>query len=281
MKKNKKSRKKKPELVGYESKYTKRDLTIYIILRILVISVMIRQIFTGNWNNVFLCILTLFLFSFPTMLQRKLNVTLPNTLENIILLFIFAAEILGEVHNFYGIFKNWDTILHTLNGFLCGAIGFALIDLLNRTERFHITLTPVFVALVAFCFSMTIGVLWEFFEFGMDNFLKTDMQKDEIVTSIASTALDETKTNKSILIDNIKSTTIYSLDKDGNTILTTIDSGYLDIGINDTMKDLFVNFIGALSFSILGLLYIKDRDEYKFLEQFIPIMRKKKEENEA
>ncbi len=281
MKKNKKSRKKKPELVGYESKYTKRDLTIYIILRILVISVMIRQIFTGNWNNVFLCILTLFLFSFPTILQRKLNVTLPNTLENIILLFIFAAEILGEVHNFYGIFKNWDTILHTLNGFLCGAIGFALIDLLNRTEKFHITLTPAFVALVAFCFSMTIGVLWEFFEFGMDNFLRTDMQKDEIVTSIASTALDETKTNKSILIDNIKSTTIYSLDKDGNTILTTIDSGYLDIGINDTMKDLFVNFIGALSFSILGLLYIKDRDEYKFLEQFIPIMRKKKEESEA
>lgn len=279
MKKNKESKKKKLEPAGYESKYTKRDLTIYITLRILVIAVMIRQIFTGDWNNVFLCILTLFLFTFPTILQRKLNVTLPNTLEHIILLFIFAAEILGEVHNFYGIFKNWDTILHTLNGFLCGAIGFALIDLLNRTERFHITLTPVFVALVAFCFSMTIGVLWEFFEFGVDNFLKTDMQKDEIVTSISTVTLDETKTNKSIHINNIKSTTIYSVDKEGNTVLTTIDKGYLDIGLNDTMKDLFVNFIGALSFSILGLLYIKDRDEYKFLEQFMPMMRKKKEES--
>lgn len=278
MKKNKESQK-KYNLAGYEEKYTKRDLTIYIILRILVIAVMIRQIFTGDWNNVFLCILTLFLFTFPTILQRKLNVTLPNTLENIILLFIFSAEILGEVHNFYGIFKNWDTILHTLNGFLCGAIGFALIDLLNRTERFHITLTPVFVALVAFCFSMTIGVLWEFFEFGVDSFFKTDMQKDEIITSISTVTLDETKTNKSIPIDNIKSTTIYTVDKNGNTNLTTIDNGYLDIGLNDTMKDLFVNFIGALSFSILGLLYIKNRDEYKFLEQFMPMMRKKKEEN--
>jgi hypothetical protein len=261
---------------SYTKKYTKTEFTIYIVLRILVIAVMIRQIFTANWNNVFLCVLTLFLFLLPTIIQRSLNVTLPNTLEIIILLFIFSAEILGEINNFYGLFKHWDTILHTINGFLCAAIGFSLIDLLNRTERFHITLSPIFVALVAFCFSMTIGVLWEFFEFGVDKILKMDMQKDEIVSSISSVSLDPDNHNKPIVINNIKSTAIYSVDNQGNTLVTTIPNGYLDLGLNDTMIDLLVNFIGASLFSILGLLYIKDRDEYKFVEHFLPILRKKK-----
>lgn len=261
---------------SYTKKYTKTEFTIYIVLRILVIAVMIRQIFTANWNNVFLCVLTLFLFLLPTIIQRSLNVTLPNTLEIIILLFIFSAEILGEINNFYGLFKHWDTILHTINGFLCAAIGFSLIDLLNRTERFHITLSPIFVALVAFCFSMTIGVLWEFFEFGVDKILKMDMQKDEIVSSISSVSLDPDNHNKPIVINNIKSTAIYSVDNQGNTLVTTIPNGYLDLGLNDTMIDLLVNFIGASVFSILGLLYIKDRDEYKFVEHFLPILRKKK-----
>ena len=261
---------------SYTKKYTKTEFTIYIVLRILVIAVMIRQIFTANWNNVFLCVLTLFLFLLPTIIQRSLNVTLPNTLEIIILLFIFSAEILGEINNFYGLFKHWDTILHTINGFLCAAIGFSLIDLLNRTERFHITLSPIFVALVAFCFSMTIGVLWEFFEFGVDKILKMYMQKDEIVSSISSVSLDPDNHNKPIVINNIKSTAIYSVDNQGNTLVTTIPNGYLDLGLNDTMIDLLVNFIGASLFSILGLLYIKDRDEYKFVEHFLPILRKKK-----
>ncbi len=261
---------------SYTKKYTKTEFTIYIVLRILVIAVMIRQIFTANWNNVFLCVLTLFLFLLPTIIQRSLNVTLPNTLEIIILLFIFSAEILGEINNFYGLFKHWDTILHTINGFLCAAIGFSLIDLLNRTERFHITLSPLFVALVAFCFSMTIGVLWEFFEFGVDKILRMDMQKDEIVSSISSVSLDPDNHNKPIVINNIRSTAIYSVDNQGNTLVTTIPNGYLDLGLNDTMIDLLVNFIGASVFSILGLLYIKDRDEYKFVEHFLPILRKKK-----
>lgn len=261
---------------SYTKKYTKTEFTIYIVLRILVIAVMIRQIFTANWNNVFLCVLTLFLFLLPTIIQRSLNVTLPNTLEIIILLFIFSAEILGEINNFYGLFKHWDTILHTINGFLCAAIGFSLIDLLNRTERFHITLSPLFVALVAFCFSMTIGVLWEFFEFGVDKILRMDMQKDEIVSSISSVSLDPDNHNKPIVINNIRSTAIYSVDNQGNTLVTTIPNGYLDLGLNDTMIDLLVNFIGASVFSILGLLYIKDRNEYKFVEHFLPILRKKK-----
>ena len=261
--------------------YKKRDLTVYVILRILVIITMISQLLRGNYENVFMCILTLILFLVPIFIDRKLNIKLPTVLEAIILLFIFSAEILGEVRNFYGIFKGWDTILHTINGFLCAAIGFSLIDILNRSHKFHTKLTPLFVALVSFCFSMTIGVLWEFFEFGADNILKLDMQKDRIVNTISTVTLEPEGKNKPVIVDNIKKTVIYSYDEAGDIIETTIEGGYLDIGIIDTMKDLIVNFIGAVVFSIIGLLYINNRDGYKFAEAFMPILKTEKEIEET
>lgn len=256
--------------------HKKRDITVYVVLRIMVIATMITQILRGNFENVFMCILTLILFLIPIFIDRKLHIKLPNTLEVMILLFIFSAEILGEVRNFYGTFKHWDTILHTINGFLCAAIGFSLIDILNRSNKFHTKMSPAFVALVAFCFSMTIGVLWEFFEFGMDCFFNMDMQKDRIVSTISSVALNDQKENVPILIENILYTKIYSL-KGGELLETTVKNGYLDIGVIDTMKDLLVNFVGAIAFSIIGLLYIKDRDEYKFAEQFMPMMKTEEE----
>ena len=258
------------------AKHKKRDITVYVILRFLVLLTLIIQLFRGNYENVFLCILTLILFTIPTIIDKKLNIALPNALESIILLFIFSAEILGEVQNFYGIFKGWDSILHTINGFLCAAIGFSLIDILNRSEKFHTKMTPAFVALVAFCFSMTIGVLWEFFEFGMDVTFKTDMQKDRIVQEISTVTLNPEGKNDPVEIRNITGTTIHYIENGENKEISVVD-GFLDIGIRDTMKDLFVNFIGAVVFSILGLLYIKDRDEYKFAEKFMPRLKKKRE----
>ena len=136
---------------------------------------MVEQALKGNWHAVALCFLTFILFTLPTIASRTFKVKLPTTLEIIVYLFIYAAEILGEIQNFYGIFKHWDTMLHTLNGFLAAAVGFSLIDILNRTEQFHIKMTPIFVALVAFCFSMTIGILWEFCAFAADRYLSLDM----------------------------------------------------------------------------------------------------------
>lgn len=247
------------------------NIIIYLILRFLVIVSMVGQGLRGNWNNVFLCFLTLLLFTFPVIVNKKFNIELPKTLEIIVYLFIFSAEILGEIQNFYGIFKHWDTMLHTLNGFLCAAVGFSLIDILNRTERFHIKLTPIFVALVSFCFSMTIGVLWEFGEFALDRYFLKDCQKDRVVERISTVELNKENKNVPIIVDNIDKTVIYSNNGEKTY---TIENGYLDLGIIDTMKDLFVNFIGAIVFSILGLLYIKDRDDYKFTEQFLPILKK-------
>lgn len=260
-------------------KYRKRDLTVYIVLRLLVILTIVIQAIRGNFENVFLCVLTLILFTIPSIIDKKLNIKLPNALEVIILLFIFSAEILGEIQNFYGIFKFWDTMLHTINGFLCAAIGFSMIDILNRSPRFHLKMSPLFVALVAFCFSMTIGILWEFFEYGSDVFFKTDMQKDRITSSIASVEINEERKNIPIKINNIEKEVI-SYYENGELKQRVIERGHLDIGLKDTMKDLFVNFIGAVVFSIIGLLYIKNRDEYKFAENFIPTMKIKEEKVE-
>ena len=174
---------------------------------------------------------------------------------------------MGEISSFYTTFKSWDTILHTLNGFLCAAIGFALVDMLNRTEKFSLSLSPVFMSIVAFCFSMTIGVLWEFFECGMDQLMMLDMQKDTVVHSISSVMLDPSGRNNRVLIENIVDTIVVTAD--GQQISLGL-GGYLDVGILDTMKDLFVNFIGAVVFSIIGYFYVKTRGQGKFASRFIP-----------
>lgn len=249
-----------------ELKGKKTVVTIYIILRVLVILTMVAQFLNGNFENVFLCILTLVLFTLPTVIERRVRIDLPDTLEIIILLFIFSAEILGEIQAYYTYFHGWDTMLHTLNGFLCAAIGFSLVDLFNRNERFSLSLSPVFMAIVAFCFSMTIGVLWEFFECTMDQFFLLDMQKDTVVNVISSVNLDPTGGNTPIAIKGITDVIVVC----GDEQIPLGVGGYLDIGILDTMKDLWVNFIGAVVFSIVGYFYVKSRGKGWFARNFIP-----------
>ena len=240
---------------------------VYFILRLLVVLMLVAQVFNGNFENVFLCVLTLFLFTLPSFLERKIRIDIPNTLEIIILLFIFAAEILGEIRAYYVTFPYWDTMLHTLNGFLCAAIGFSLLDILNRNERLTFSLSPVYLAVVAFCFSMTIGVLWEFFECTMDQLFLLDMQKDTVVNTIGSVMLDPAGGNHPVTVRDI--TDVIVVHSDGTQEALGL-GGYLDIGLLDTMKDLFVNFIGAVVFSVIGYFYVKGRGGSKFASRFIP-----------
>ena len=252
-----------------KKKYTetsKKSIAVYLVLRILVVVSMVFQIILGNFQNAMLCIVALILFTLPTIVSEKFKIGIPSLLESIIYLFIFSATILGEINNFYGLIPFWDTILHTLNGFICAGVGFSLVDVLNQNSK-KIHLSPMYVVLVAFCFSMTVGVLWEFCEFTADNVLKTDMQKDRIVQSIVTVELNTDGENHPVKIKEIEKTEIYS--KDGT--VTTIENGYLDIGIYDTMKDLFVNFIGAIVFCGIGFLYIRNRDKYQFAKNFVPV----------
>lgn len=137
-------------------------VTVYVLLRLSVVGMLVAQIFNGNFENVYTCILALILFTIPSLIERRLHIDLPDTLEIIILLFIYAAEILGEIQEYYVLIPFWDDILHTLNGFLFAAVGFSLVNILNRDKRVMLRLSPFYMAVMAFCFSMTIGVLWEF-----------------------------------------------------------------------------------------------------------------------
>ena len=174
---------------------------VYLVLRLIVIGTLVSSIIRQEYESAFICLLVLVLFMLPFFIQQNFGIELPSTLEIIILLFIFAAEILGELGCYFITYPHWDSMLHTTT-------GFALIDILNRNSRIKFQLSPVYVALAAFCFSMTVGVLWEFFEFGMDRVFHMDMQKDTIVHSVTSVMLDPTNSNIPVTIDDITSVAV-------------------------------------------------------------------------
>ena len=228
----------------------KKQFIAYSILRILVLLTAVRCAFTYNYESLAICVLTLVLFLLPSLFEQLLKIEIPPVFQIIIYLFIFAAEILGEVNKYYTAIPGWDTMLHTINGFLCAAIGFSLFNILNRGSK-SMQLSPFYLSLVAFCFSMTVGVVWEFIEFTADQMFFLDMQKDFVVSSFASVTLDESNTQIPVRISEITRTIIET--KNGDPVV--IEGGYLDIGIIDTMKDLLVNFIGAIVFSVIGYFY--------------------------
>lgn len=237
---------------------------VYILLSALVLFTMMRSFWRGEYFNVMVCLLTLALFMIPAFVEKNFRVHLSGFFEAIVLVFIFSAEILGEINCYYQRIPHWDTVLHTVNGFMFAAFGFALLDMINRDETIKFRLSPVYLALVAFCFSMTVGVLWEFFEFGCDMLFQTDMQKDTYVTEFYTVLLDLEKTNTPVPVENISGAILQS---GGTSVLLP---AYLDIGLIDTMKDLLVNFLGASVFSVIGYFFVKGKGEGRIAKQFIP-----------
>ena len=258
---NNKKRRGMKEIRAY-AKQRPKVFTVYVILRLLVVAALIRSAMLKEYESMFVCLLVLVLFMLPSFLERKLKIDLPDTLEIIILIFIFAAEILGELGCYFIHYPSWDTMLHTTSGFLCAAIGFSLVNLLNKDNRISLSLSPLYMAIAAFCFSMTIGVLWEFIEFSADRLFLLDMQKDTVITTISSVTLDATNSNTPIVIRSINDVAV-----NGQSLGL---GGYLDIGLYDTMEHLFVNFIGAVVFSLFGYFYVKHQGKGKLVESLVP-----------
>ncbi len=247
-------------------KMNKKAYVVYIVLQFITLIVLVRSAMLGQWESVLTCILALILLLIPPFVEKNAKVQLPTALEVTAYIFVFCAEILGEVNCYYIKYPMWDTMLHTVNGFMFAAFGFCLVDIFNRNRNIRFTLSAGFLAVVAFCFSMTIGVLWEFTEFAIDKTAKIDMQKDFVIEDFSSVTLDETASNKPVKVNNIKKTVITSGDRE-----VVIEDGYLDIGLYDTMKDLFVNFIGAVVFSIIGYIYIRQGGRNKIAASFVPV----------
>ena len=266
-KKDKTKTRRKPFFITLidQIKQDKKAYIVFLVLSLLILGVVVHSIVARRYENLFTGLLASALLLIPPFIEKSFRVKLPTTLEILAYAFVFCAEILGEIGNFYHTFPFWDLMLHTFNGFMFAAFGFSLVDILNRGKANRHEMSPVFLAFVAFCFSMTIGVMWEFIEFGIDSLLLKDMQKDFLVSNIYSVTFDPEKSNKVVALKEITKTIITM--KDGSTV--TID-GYLDIGLVDTMKDLLVNLIGAIVFSVIGFFYVKHRGKGKFAGQFIP-----------
>ena len=237
---------------------------VYCVLCLVCVAVIIYSVVERNHMGIFNGLLSFLLFLLPAFLEDRLKIELSATLEITTMLFIFCAQILGEVGMCYARFPFWDDLLHWVNGFLFAAFGFSLAEICNRNRRATFRLSPFYLALVACCFSLSIGVLWEFLEFFADILTHSDMQKDFILSTVSSGKFSPDG-QTSVTADHITQTVITTAD--GNTYAL---EGYLDIGLYDTMKDLMVDLIGALIFSVIGYFHLKRQGHHPLADALIP-----------
>ena len=164
------------------------------------------------------CLLGIVAFFMPNIITRKTKIVIPSNMYIVYVVFLCAAIFLGEIGNFFYRIPHWDTILHICSGAMLGALGFSFVNILNKNEKVHVELAPIFVALFALGFAITLGVLWEIYEFTFDGLLGVNMQK-------------------------------FALE-DGTQLVGRA-------ALADTMEDLIVDSIGAFAMSLLGYISLK------------------------
>ena len=250
-----------------EIKKDKRAFAVYLSLNALIAAIIVRAVIEARWDIIPSGVLAMVLLLLPPALEKGFRLKMPTTLEIVVYIFVFSSAVLGEIEDFYRIFPFWDMMLHAMNGFIFAAVGFCLVDIFHRTDRLGHTLSPFFLSLVAFCFAMTIGVLWEFFEYGADSILHTDMQKDYFVRNLHTVSLPNGTGAKVTHFTDITRVTVENAA--GECVEM---EGYLDVGLRDTMKDLMMNFAGAALFSVIGFFYVTRRGNGKIAKQFIPTL---------
>lgn len=164
------------------------------------------------------CTLGLVVMALPSLIGKRLDLHIPSIMMIFYLLFLYAAIYLGEVRSFYYEIPHWDVILHCFSGFMLGCLSFSFITLLNKWEKIPMSLSPVFVSLFAFCFTLSLGVFWEIYEFAFDGLLNLNMQK--------------------------------FIDASGTAMIGRE-------ALVDTMEDLIVDGIGAFAASTVGYISLK------------------------
>ncbi|MDA3855864.1 MAG: hypothetical protein PF569_06380 [Candidatus Woesearchaeota archaeon] len=160
------------------------------IIRFSFIATIIVAGFEMQWITVFLSSLALILTFIPSLIGKNYQIGLPIEFELFLLVFIFASIMLGEIHSYYTRFWWWDVVLHISSGLILGMIGFLIIFILNYEKKIHLNLNPIFIALFSFSFALSIGVIWEIFEFSMDQIFGFNMQKSGIVDTMWDLIVD-------------------------------------------------------------------------------------------
>jgi hypothetical protein len=158
-------------------------LVYYFIKGVIVVGLLVSALY-GDWTNVF-WIGLIFLATFiPTVIKKQSRLYFPLEFELFIVLFIFLALFLGEIHYYYHIFWWWDLFLHGQSGILVGILGFIIAYILNEQSHFRLKMKPAMTAVFAFNFTLAFGVLWEIFEFTMDQLFGTNMQKSGLMDTM-------------------------------------------------------------------------------------------------
>ncbi len=218
---------------------TALNYTVYILVYTVVIASGVFLLLDGELSAALSCLTPAGLFLIPTLFKRIFRVEISPSLELFAILFVYASAFLGEVGGYYDRYKLWDSILHAASGFIGAAVGFSIADLMCRGDSVKFLLAAGFVSLFAICFSVTVGVVWEIYEFLMDMMIGTDMQKDVLVGEISSELI------------HARHVKVRSAALNGSSI-----GGWLDIGLIDTMKDLILCTVGAIIFSAFGYIYV-------------------------
>jgi uncharacterized membrane protein YjdF len=173
------------------------------LLQTIMIIAAVLAVYEQQWLNAAIVAAIFFLCALPGILGRRMKIYIPPEFELMAILFIFASLFLGEVGDYYERFWWWDVALHTSSGLLLGILGFLLVYVLNNQPNIRLSMSPAFVALFALVFAVAVGALWEIFEFGMDTFFGTNMQKPMLgdESGLTDTMID-------LIVDTIGATVI-------------------------------------------------------------------------
>lgn len=174
------------------------------------------------------CLLGLIVMTLPSLISRKWKLEIPHFVYLLYYLFLYCSVFLGEVFEFYYVIPHWDTMLHFFSGGMLGALGFILVDLLNREQKVSVHLSPLFVCIFAFCFALAAGAIWEIYEYTCDTLLKLNMQKYATEQGVALMGR---------------------------------------AALNDTMKDILFDALAALIVSVLGYFSITKKHHRKTEEE--------------
>jgi len=246
------------------NKAEKTSNIFFIIFITLGIASVIHMITKGEIGFTIQAILYALVLFVPYLLQKLFKIKFSPFLKIFLYFYIFGGATLGTIYNFHGMGIHWDTIMHVLTGFL--AMGICIAIFRDMVKIDIIKKSPMYIVLSAFCLSVTIGSVWEFYEYGADKIFKTDMHDDVLINEIHSYLLQEENMRKTVSITGIEKTVLY--DKDDN-LLFVIKGGYLDVGFNDVMKDMIVHAGASLVFAIMIFPYYKN-NKLRFMRHFVP-----------
>ena len=168
----------------------KIQLVVSYLLQLILLASGIFFLTQKHWTNSFFILGILILTFAPAILRRNYKVFLPVEFDFIMILFVFLAIFLGEIHTYYQKFWWWDTLLHTSSGFLIGIAGFLLIYVLNSQKKILRQMKPSFISLFAFAFALSLGALWEIFEFSLDQIFLLNTQKGGLVDTMWDLIVD-------------------------------------------------------------------------------------------